>query len=1484
MNRAKFIFLLALTACIVLLMSFATQDAAESAETVPGIHLISSDSDRIVLDLVVGDYTIDTTTHDGATFHSIQIADMELTNEPGLPQLPSAGVMLGVPTAEGVSVRIVAEEVEEKTGFYIEPAPAYQRTNFSDDPSAPQSLTPVFMLNAAHYATDAMYPAAPVIVADTGYLRDQAFAQIQFNPFQYNAVTGELRVSKTLRVELTWDANTMQVAPTVVAPEFERTLAATLLNYEALDRPQSAEKPANVPAPLRAPQAVPTALNVRVQESGIYQITRTDFTNAGIDPAGIDPRTIKLHNRGIETRVRVTGESDGSFDPGDKVIFYGEAYEDEFTRRNNYVVTWGGFNGQRMSTVNGAPSGATIAQRFSATHHAEVNSSYWWDMPNGHDQDHWFWNGRLGALVSGIPATRDYTVVLPPIADSNDVMLRVELKGYTSANHGTRIYINGNLVDSQIWSGQISFVHNIALPNGLLLSGNNTIKVEAYDGGTGSHQFYVNWIEIDYHAAYKAENDVIAFEPPDSLGTVQFELTNFTASTIEMYDVTDTNTVKRVTNGTTTATGSTWRFNAELATTSKSEYYALTTAKYKTPAAIEGFVPTNWQSTTNGADYIIITPTSLIDEVDPLAVQRTVDGLRVAVVEIAAIYNEFNFGIPNPQAVRDFLTYAYDNWVQPAPLYVVLAGDATYDYKNNLNLTTFREYVPTKIIEADKVLNNEGQAPSDNWLVSIVGSDILPDMYIGRIPSSDPVFFSHHVEKIIDYTVNPPDSSWNSNALFVADDDTVINFEQYSESVQAHLPANVTANRIYAGDYLPGINETRDIINDIIDTIDAGSLMVHYTGHGNVERWGSWLHGGNFWHRNNVSELNNTGKYTFVTIGDCLNGYFISVDNLSMSEAFVREQDAGAVAVWAPSWLGYSTGHTRITEDLYDALFTEDLLYLGEATTAAKYEIYGSSTAWSELVETYILFGDPYTQLGAPIDAPKVTSTDPANGATGVALDKNVSVTFDREMDTDSVTLTGAPGITFTPSWDADNKTVTFTHNNFTHSSLLTLTVNGNDRFGIPVDPATNTWSFTVTTDTVVPDVTVGVEGGALVDVALDASIIMTFTEIVRTSTVEYTISPPVAGQLVWENLGSVAVFQHPLQAFDLNETYTFTVLNAVDLAGNEMATPRSVTFTTTNVDTVPPQVEIEVEGGQTDDVPLDATIIMTFSEQMNTSSVFTTLSPSVPGTISWDATEHIATFTPDEEYAPNQAYAFTVDAGEDLAGNQLLNTPVRLDFTTINPDDVAPTVSFDVSGGDPTQTALDALLELTFSEPMNTASITLQLTPNNAGVPSRSWSGTQLTLNYPIDFAPAQAYTLQVNGTDLAGNALTGQTLFSFTTVSDDATPPTGVMSIVGDPPLDAVPTTAQILVSFSEPMNTATVVASFDPNIPFASGWNDDKSVMTLTPVGGMSLDTTYTVEIAAGAEDVAGNAMTAPIVLTFTTETSSDSNTVYMPIVIK
>ena len=68
---------------------------------------------------------------------------------------------------------------------------------------------------------------------------------------------------------------------------------------------------------------------------------------------------------------------------------------------------------------------------------------------------------------------------------------------------------------------------------------------------------------------------------------------------------------------------------------------------------------------------------------------------------------------------------------------------------------------------------------------------------------------------------------------------------------------------------------------------------------------------------------------------------------------------------------------------------------------------------------------------GAVLDttAPTVTFTDPANGATGVALNKNVAATFSKAMD--PLTMTTAnfavTGVTGTAVYDAVNKILTFT-------------------------------------------------------------------------------------------------------------------------------------------------------------------------------------------------------------------------------------------------------------------------------------------------------------------------------------------------------------------------------------------------------------------------------------------------------------------------
>ncbi len=64
-------------------------------------------------------------------------------------------------------------------------------------------------------------------------------------------------------------------------------------------------------------------LKLAVIEDAMYRITRTDFTNAGITTTSIDPRTVKVYNKGAEIPVYFQGEGDGVFDAADYIDFFG---------------------------------------------------------------------------------------------------------------------------------------------------------------------------------------------------------------------------------------------------------------------------------------------------------------------------------------------------------------------------------------------------------------------------------------------------------------------------------------------------------------------------------------------------------------------------------------------------------------------------------------------------------------------------------------------------------------------------------------------------------------------------------------------------------------------------------------------------------------------------------------------------------------------------------------------------------------------------------------------------------------------------------------------------------------------------------------------------------------------------------------------------------------------------------------------------------
>jgi hypothetical protein len=115
-------------------------------------------------------------------------------------------------------------------------------------------------------------------------------------------------------------------------------------------------------------------------------------------------------------------------------------------------------------------------------------------------------------------------------------------------------------------------------------------------------------------------------------------------------------------------------------------------------------------------------------------------------------------------------------------------------------------------------------------------------------------------------------------------------------------------------------------------------------------------------HEEDVQALTNS-RWPVVTVANCLNGYFTS-EFYSLAEEFQRNPDAGAIAIWAPSSIGYPTGHRVMVEQFYDAIFKRDQYELGAIATTAKLEAYRLNNDLDMLIETYVLFGDPAQTVG----------------------------------------------------------------------------------------------------------------------------------------------------------------------------------------------------------------------------------------------------------------------------------------------------------------------------------------------------------------------------------------------------------------------------------------------------------------------------------------------------------------------------------------
>ena len=539
------------------------------------------------------------------------------------------------------------------------------------------------------------------------------------------------------------------------------------------------------------------------------------------------------------------------------------------------------------------------------------------------------------------------------------------------------------------------------------------------------------------------------------------------------------------------------------------------------------------------------------------------------------------------------------------------------------------------------------------------------------------------------------------------------------------------------------------------------------------------------------------------------------------------------------------------------------------------------------------------TGAAVVVTPPIVSFTDPANLATGVALNQKVAATFSKTMDASTInssTFTLMQGTTPVSGFVSySGKTTIFAPaNNLLPNTLYTATITTGSKDLAGIALVNNyVWTFTTGAAIVVTPPTVNSTDPVdlATAVALNQKVAATFSKTMDASTITtatFTLkqgTTSVSGFVSYT--GTTATFA-PASNLLASTTYTATITTgSKDLSGNALAANYVWTFTTgAAVVIVPPTVSLTDPVNLDTGVPLNQKISATFSKTMDASTIQTSTyylrqgTTSISGFVSYTGTT--ALFTPASNLLPNTLYTVTITTGaKDLSGNALAANYVWT-FTTGAAVVVTPPT---VISTDPNNLAiavpLNQKVAATFSKTMDASTLTTATFTLKQGTTSISgfvsYSGTIATFAPASNLLASTLYTATITtgAKDLAGNALANDYVWTFTTgAAVVIVPPTVILA----DPLNLATGVAldkQISATFSKTMDASTITtATFTlmQGSNFVSGTVSYAGLKaTYKPSINLISNTVYTATITTGAKDLAGNSLVTNYVWSFTTSNS-------------
>ncbi|OGV06284.1 MAG: hypothetical protein A2499_15750 [Stygiobacter sp. RIFOXYC12_FULL_38_8] len=946
------------------------------------LKVLSSDAGSIILEYrpIIKDTV--SISQNGLSFVRLDISGTSNENgwKAGVPQLLVKQLNIGVQAETGNTIQIISTSFTKLNGRYI-PNPTLIR-----DSSGNQ-----FVYNVS----PDYYKAAEtdlVAFGDFGLVRNLPVQTIKVYPVQFDAASNQIKIYNKIvfRVNLASSSTGKTLVNDV-------TLSSLIVNWPVAKN-WGVQQQSRLQKVSNSVLADGTWFRFETNEEGIYKIDRTFLQNLGVDVNALDPRTIKIYGYGgaplpedlsktnnkglIENAIKIIGEEDGKFDAADYVLFYARPTDfweynkdyralmrtkNFYSKKNYYWLTFGNTTGKRIADKASLNVSNSFPQTFT-----RAFKSYEKDSLNIGESGREYFGEQLDANLKSRTFINSLNgwVLNTPV----EYIVRVAHTSITSTKY--KIEETGNQIYSNtIWQIDTHYDYGIAdlaqaVYRGGLADERSVLKISLVDP-TASTKLYLDYIVISYNKSLRAFSDNLTIFSKDTTAVIDYTLTNFSNSAIQIFDVTDFSNVKLISNS--VISGGQARFQASETKGNVSKYYAFTSSVYKTPTNAAKVENSNIRGTIGGSELIVIAPKELKTQAERYIKYRTTDSpnkMSAQVFYVDEIFNEFSGGVFDPMAVRDFIKFAYDNW-QQKPAYVLLFGDGTYDYlntmKNNIN------FVPT--YQTQESLSQISAYTSDDYFVRVSGIDLKSDLAVGRICAQSAKDADIVIDKIISYETVQSKGDWRNSVTLIADDgpagigsdDGSLHTSQSENLSNQILPKYLFQDKIYLVAYptmyVGNGRRKPDVNKAILNSINGGTLILNYIGHGSPELW---AHENVFEKATSIPQLKNP-NYFFLTAATCDFGKYDDPVEQSSTETMMNMKDAGSILTFTASRIVFSQYNATLNDSLYTNLFrlkdANNLpLRVGKAYFLTK-----QFMVERENDEKFHLFGDPTIRLNLPI-------------------------------------------------------------------------------------------------------------------------------------------------------------------------------------------------------------------------------------------------------------------------------------------------------------------------------------------------------------------------------------------------------------------------------------------------------------------------------------------------------------------------------------